>query len=275
VIIKINRITSALGAEVSGVDLRQPVTDEDFDAIHKALLEYQVIFFREQHITPGQQLALAKRFGPIQTHPAYAHVEGYPEVCILENSKENPSKIDTWHTDMTFRPNPPLGSMLHAQQVPEFGGDTMWSSMSASFEGLSDKWQHFLDGLEAIHSFEYGFQESLSEPGGRQRLAKAVEDNPPVAHPVIRIHPESGKKGIFVNALFTIHIVGMKQSESKAVLEFLNQHITLPEFTCRFKWQKYSIAFWDNRITQHVPVNDIGLQYRLMHRVTIDGDQPL
>ena len=146
----------------------------------------------------------------------------------------------------------------------------MFASMSAAFEGLSDKMQSFLSGLTAVHDFSYGFKESINEPGGRERLSEMIQNNPPVEHPVIRIHPESGKKGIFVNSLFTVAINDMKQRESSSLLRFLHEHLTLPEFTCRFKWGKDSIAFWDNRITQHKPVNDYWPAERLMHRVTID-----
>ncbi len=273
-VIQIKKTAGALGAEILGVDLRQTITDDVFRLIHEALIEHQVIFFRDQDIVPAQHKGLAMRFGKLQTHPAYPHVKGFPEISILENTKENPSKIELWHHDMTFKQFPPLGSILHAQHVPDAGGDTLFSSMSAAFEALSDKWQHFLSGLTAIHDFAYGFKESLAEPGGRERLKQALIDNPPVEHPVIRTHPVSGKKGIFVNCLFTRNIAGMKERESNAILHFLYEHVTTPEFTCRFNWKKYSIAFWDNRITQHKPVNDYFPEYRCMQRIVIEGDRP-
>ncbi|GIV32870.1 MAG: alpha-ketoglutarate-dependent taurine dioxygenase [Chitinophagales bacterium] len=273
-VIQVKKIAGALGAEIQGIDLREPITDEIFTILHDALIEHQVIFFRNQNITPAQHKALAQRFGKLQTHPAYPHVKDYPEISILENTKENPSKIELWHHDMTFKLNPPLGSILLARHVPEAGGDTLFSSMSAAYEALSDKWQHFLSGLTAVHDFAHGFKESLAEPGGRERLKQALIDNPPVEHPVIRTHPVSGKKGIFVNELFTRNIAGMKERESRAILQFLFEHVTTPEFTCRFKWEPDSIAFWDNRITQHKPVNDYFPQYRCMHRIVIEGDRP-
>lgn len=270
----VKRLTAALGAEISGIDLNKPMDDATFKFIHDALIENQVIFFREQDLEPEMHKQFALRFGPVQIHPAYHHVPGYPEICILENSAERPSKIEKWHTDMTFNTTPPLGSILHSKHIPPVGGDTLFSSMSAAYEGLSDKMQSFLSGLTAVHDFRYGFKESLAEPGGPERLADAIAANPPVEHPVIRTHPVSGKKGIFVNTLFTTHIVGMKQSESDALLNFLYQHVVLPEFICRFSWELNSVAFWDNRITQHKPVNDFGLQYRVLQRITIDGDKP-
>ncbi len=270
----VKRLTIALGAEISGIDLNKPMDETTFRFIHDALVEHQVIFFRDQDLQPEMHKQFALKFGPVQIHPAYNHVAGYPEICILENSETKPSKIEKWHTDMTFNATPPLGSILHSKHIPPVGGDTLFSSMSAAYEALSDKMQSFLSGLTAIHDFRHGFKESLAEPGGPERLAGAIAANPPVAHPVVRTHPVSGKKGLFVNELFTTHIVGMKASESEALLRFLYQHVILPEFICRFRWQLNSVAFWDNRITQHKPVNDFGLQYRVMQRITIDGDKP-
>ncbi len=269
------KIAGALGAELHGIDLTQPITDEVFQFIHENLLEHEVIFFHNQNISPAQHKALAERFGILQTHPAYPTVEGFPMLSILESTAENPSKIEKWHHDMTFKPSPPLGSVLHAQQIPPYGGDTLFASMSVAFEALSDKMQQFLSGLTAIHDFAFGFKESLAEPGGQERLKQALLDNPPVEHPVIRTHPVTGKKGIFVNCLFTKEIKGMKPAESYALLDFLYEHCIQPEFTCRFHWQQYSLAFWDNRITQHKPVNDYFPHYRCMQRITIEGDRPL
>lgn len=270
----IDPIAGALGAELSGVDLRQPLTTDLFQRIHEALLQHEVIFFRGQAITPAQHYAFAKHFGTFRSHPAYPHPKGFPEITILEHSEEMPSKIELWHTDMTFMERPPLGSILLSKITPKQGGDTLWSSMTAAYEGLSDSMKQFLSGLHAIHDFRHGFKESLAEPGGYNRLQKAIKNYPPISHPVIRTHPETGKKLIFVNRLFTTHIEGVKPKESQALLEFLWDHICSPEYTCRFRWQKDSIAFWDNRSTQHKPVNDHGLQHRVLHRITIEGDRP-
>lgn len=263
----------ALGAEISNVDLgsANPAT---YKKVRELLLQYEVIFFRDQDITPAQQKALAQSFGPLQTHPAYGTVEGFPEITILESTPEKPTKIECWHSDMTFRQNPPLGTVLLSKIIPEKGGDTLWSSTTAAYLGLSDAMQSFLSGLEAEHSFEYGFKESLAESGGPERLAQALKDNPPVRHPVIHTHPETGKKVIFVNRLFTTHIVGMKPRESQALLEFLYQHIVIDEYTTRFQWSQNAIALWDNRSTQHKPINDYFPAHRLLNRITIDGDKP-
>lgn len=267
-------MAGALGAEIKGIDLTQSLSTEDYKQIRKLLIEHEVIFFRNQDISPAQQKALADSFGPLQTHPAYDTIEGFPEITILESTAKEPTKIEAWHSDMTFRQHPPLASMLRSKIVPVRGGDTVWASMTAAYEDLSGHMQHFLDGLYAVHDFRHGFKESLEEEGGAERLAQAVKDNPPVEHPVIQTHPESGKKVIFVNSLFTTHIIGMKKTESRAVLDFLFEHIKTPEFTCRFSWEPNCIAIWDNRSTQHKPINDYFPAHRQLHRITIFGDLP-
>ncbi|MAV33188.1 MAG: taurine dioxygenase [Gammaproteobacteria bacterium] len=270
----VNSVAGPLGAELHGVDLTQKLTNEILNEIRSLLVEHQVIFFRNQAIRPEQHKILAEAFGPLQTHPAYETVKDFPEITILESTPEKPSKIEAWHADMTFRAHPPLGAVLRSKICPPKGGDTLWSSMTAAFDGLSPDMQTFLCGLSAVHDFSHGFKESLAEPGGRKRLEQAVKENPPVIHPVIRIHPESGKKVIFVNSLFTTHIVGLHKKESDALLSFLFEHIVTPEFSCRFQWRPNDIAIWDNRSTQHKPINDYFPAHRRMERITIDGDMP-
>lgn len=272
--LKLKPYAGALGAVVENLDLTSTISPSVFDELNQALLEYEVLFFRDQPLEPKDHAQLASMFGEPQMHEAYPHVEGFPQLTILENDEANPSKIEMWHTDMTFRASPPLGSILHGVIVPEKGGDTMFASMSAAFEGLSPAMQDFVSGLTAIHDFSFGFQESLNEPGGRDRLAQMVIDNPPVEHPVVRTHPLSGKKGLFVNSLFTVSIKELSKKESDSLLALLFNHVVTPEYTCRFQWQPDSIAMWDNRITQHKPVNDYWPAHRRMQRVTIDGDRP-
>lgn len=265
----------SLGALIEGVDLCQPLDQQTHAQLEQALLEYEVLFLRDQPMSPANHAALAAMFGQPQYHEAYDHVAGYPQLTILENDREHPSKIEMWHTDMTFRPCPPLGSILHGVVIPERGGDTLFASMSAAYAGLSSAMQSLLSGLTAVHDFSFGFKESLAEPGGAERLAQMVIDNPPVEHPLIRTHPVSGKKSIYVNSLFTVNIKGMQVKESDALLKFLFEHVTTPEYTCRFQWQENSVAFWDNRITQHKPVNDYWPGRRRMQRITIDdGERP-
>tara|TARA_B100001245_G_scaffold196846_1_gene155848 strand:+ start:2650 stop:3474 length:825 start_codon:yes stop_codon:yes gene_type:complete len=270
----VHPIAEALGTELHGVNLCEDLSSETYSEIRRLLVKHQVIFFRDQDISRAQHKALAESFGPVQTHPAYDTVPGYPEITILESTAEEPSKIEVWHSDMTFLKHPPLGSVLRSKICPPEGGDTLWSSMTAAYNGLSQSMQGFLSNLEAEHDFSFGFKESLAEPGGRERLAQAVADNPPVSHPVIRIHPESGKKVIFVNALFTTKIIGLSEKESSEILSFLYEHVITPEFTCRFHWRPNSIAIWDNRSTQHKPINDYFPAHRLLERVAIDGDKP-
>ena len=272
--LKLTPVAGALGAEVAGIDLTQPIDDALYLKIRSALVEHQVLFFRDQAIEPAHQKALADRFGPLQTHPAYQTVEGYPEITILESTPEVPTKIEKWHTDMTFRPHPPMGTMLRSRIIPEKGGDTLFASMTVAYEALSPAMQQFLSGLTAVHDFAHGFKESLAEPGGAERLKSALDANPPVEHPVVRTHPESGRKLIFVNELFTTHIQELSATESECLLSFIFSHIKAPEFACRFHWSANAIAFWDNRSTQHKPVNDYFPAHRRMERITIDGDRP-
>ena len=267
-------IGGALGAELHGVDLATNLSDKVLTVIRELLVEHEVIFFRNQNISHQQHKQMANFFGPLQTHPAYGTVQDFPEITILESTAENPSKIEEWHTDMTFRQHPPMGSILRSKICPPNGGDTLWSSMTSAYDGLSRPIKDFLDNLSAEHDFSYGFKESLAEPGGREKLEDAVKANPPVIHPVIRIHPESGKKVIFVNSLFTTKILELGSSESRSILNFLYDHVKTPEFTCRFNWEPNSIAFWDNRSTQHKPVNDYFPAHRMLERITIDGDKP-
>jgi taurine dioxygenase len=269
-----NPIADALGAEIDGIDLARPLGEDEIAWLKAALVEHQVIFFRDQAIRPADQLRLAWAFGTVEIHPAYPHVEGFPEIAILEADRDHPSKIEKWHTDMTFRPNPPLGTILRARIVPEGRGDTLWMSLGAAWDALSPALRDRLDGRRAEHSFEHGFKESLEEPGGRERLAGAVAANPPVTHPVVRRHPVSGRKGLFVNSLFTTRILGVPPAESEDLLAFLFEHLERPEFQCRFRWREDSIAFWDNRCTQHRPVNDYWPAHRRLERITVAGDVP-
>ncbi len=267
-------LAPALGAEVTGIDLRAPLTPEIQSTLRQGLLQYQVLFFRDQAIDPASHLALARVFGEPDPHPAYPTVPGFDAVNILESTVDKPTKIDSWHTDMTFLTCPPMGSILRAKVVPQVGGDTYFSSLFAAYDGLSERMRTYLAGMQAMHSFAHGFRHSLAEPGGWERLGETVRKTPPVAHPVIRTHPESGRRAVFVNRLFTTHLIGVSEAESEAILHYLYDHIETPEYTCRFRWQPDSIAFWDNRATLHRPCNDYLPAPRRMERVTIKGDRP-
>ena len=270
----VKRVAGAIGAELQAINLADGIDGELAATLRALLNEHEVLFLRDQAISAADQKALAEVFGPLQTHPAYGTVEGFPEVMILESTRDNPSKIEVWHSDMTFRQHPPSVTVLRGITIPEVGGDTLFASMTAAYEGLSPGMQSYLEGLTAVHDFSHGFRESLAEPGGRERLADALAANPPVRHPVVQTHPETGKKVLFVNALFTTHIDGLPPLESAEVLQFLWRHASLPEFTCRFSWAPDSLVLWDNRSTQHKPVNDFFPATRRLHRVVSEGDQP-
>jgi len=268
---KIIKEDSALGATITDIDLKQPLEEKLTVFIAKALAENEVIFFRDQDITPEQHRAFALNFGQLQSHPVYPTIKGFPEITILENDEKNPSKIEKWHTDMTFKKIPPLGSILLGKVIPEKGGDTLFASLSAAYSDLPLDLKQSLEEMTAVHSFEYGFKESLAEPYGREKLAQALIDNPPVEHPVVCKHPVTGKKLIYVNSLFTLKINSLSDSESSELLKFLCDHIKKEKYQCRFSWEINSIAFWDNRSVIHKPDNDYWPQLRRMERITIDN----
>ena len=273
--LKVIKEDAPLGATILGVNLKQNLNSETINFIKNALATHQVVFFREQKISSLDHKNLALNFGSLQTHPAYPTIKNFPEITILENDRENPSKIEEWHTDMTFKENPPLGSILIGKIIPKKGGDTLFASLSAAFDDLTDDLKEKLQDLTAEHSFEYGFKESLSEPGGRERLSDALKANPPVIHPVIRTHPITKRKLIYVNTLFTSPIIELKKTKSEKLLKFLFDHIQKEKYICRFKWEKDSIAFWDNRSVLHKPDNNYWPQLRRMERITIDDpDKP-
>jgi taurine dioxygenase len=267
---EIQQEKAALGATILGIDLTKNLSDKEVNLINEALAVHQVIFFRDQELTSTDHKRLALKFGNLQTHPAYPTVEHYPEITILENDRENPSKIEEWHTDMTFKSHPPLGSILIGKIIPKTGGDTLFSSLASAYDDLSNDMKASLEDLTAEHSFEHGFKESLAEPGGKERLADALKDNPPVDHPVVRTHPITKRKLLYVNRLFTYKINGLEKQESQEMLEYLCNHIQKDKYVCRFVWEKNSIAFWDNRSVLHKPDNTYWPQLRRMERITID-----
>ena len=272
----ITPISSALGAQIDGVDLTRPLSPLQRDAIEQALLEYQVIFFKQQSITPQQQARFAANFGDLHIHPIYPNVPEQPEVLVLDTAVTDVRDNAVWHTDVTFLPTPALGAVLSAKQLPAFGGDTLWASGIAAFEGLSRPLQVLLDGLTATHDFTKSFplERFGSTPEDLQRWEQTRKNNPPLSHPVIRTHPVSGRKSLFVNEGFTTRINEHSEAESEAILKLLFAHRTRPEYTIRWRWQENDVAFWDNRVTQHYAVDDYRPNRRVMHRATILGDAP-
>jgi len=274
----IHPIAGVLGAEISGVNLAEPIDEQTFAEIHAALLEYLVIFFRDQQLTPEQHIAFGQRFGKLHIHPYIPNLEGYPEIIQLKSADDGPGKMayqsNQWHTDLTYSAEPPMASILRGVDVPEAGGDTMWNNLYAAYEGLSSPLCDFVDDLTAVHnivtSMPTDFVEQTWAPDQLKRMQKTT---PPVEHPVVRTHPETGRKCLFVNRNFTAHIVGLSRIESDGLLELLYQHIEQPEFTVRFHWRNNSMAMWDNRCTQHYALTDYR-SLRVMHRVTVCGDRP-
>ncbi len=276
--LQIEPCAGTLGAEISGVDLSQPVDDELIAEIRQALLDNLVIFFRDQHITPEQQIEFGRRFGELHIHPYIPHREGYPEILQLQSKADGPSYMayqsNTWHTDLTYEAEPPMGCILRAVEVPQAGGDTMWNNLHAAYDALSKPMQEFLDDKIAIHYIAVSMPaDFLEQKSSGQHVERFQDKTTPVEHPVVRTHPETGRKGLFVNRNFTSHILGLKRAESDALLAFLLQHVEQPEFVVRFHWAKDSIAMWDNRCTQHYAIVDYTSQ-RTMNRVTICGDRP-
>ncbi len=272
----ITPLTASIGALIEGVDLSQNLPDETIADIRAALLAHKALFFEDQHMTPRQHIDFAARFGALHTHPLYPSIPEIPEMIVLDNHKDNPTDNDAWHTDVTFIETPPLGSILHAQLLPPVGGDTLWSCMSAAYRALSPTMQRFLSGLEAVHDFTRSFPQDrlVAQNAGHEKYEAARAKHPPVLHPVVRTHPETGEPCLFVNFGFTTRIKGMRGAESKTILDFLFQHIQKPEFLVRWRWSPKSVAFWDNRCTQHYAVNDYMPHRRVMHRATILGDKP-
>ncbi len=269
--ITVTPITSNIGAEISGIQIADAMDQSTFGVIHQALMDHQVIFFRDQEMTLEEHKAFGRQFGDLHVHPAYPSDEGHPEVMKIhtdENSTRHAG--EEWHSDVTCDEEPPMGSILHLQTVPKAGGDTLFSSTYAAYDALSDAMKDFLDGLTAHHSGEIVYR-------GRYTYLDVDDKDmeyPNNDHPVIRTHPVTKKKGIFVNRTFTSHINGLTKIESDALLEMLYRHMEKPDFQVRFKWQPGSVAFWDNRCVQHYAVWDYFPQTRSGNRVTVCGDKP-
>jgi taurine dioxygenase len=272
--IQVKPIAGALGAEIYGVDLAK-LDDEIFADIHQAFLDNLVIFFRDQTITPEQQVAFSARFAPVGYYPFLKGLPDHP--AVIEVRKEPEDKLNfggVWHTDTAYLAKPPMGSVLYAKEIPESGGDTMFANLYLAYETLSDPLKAMLDGRNAVNSSQKG-----DAAVGRQ---KSVDENPKDAtdiqtessHPVLRTHPETGRQALYVNRGHTVCFEGMTPQESAPILEYLFEYQIRPEFTCRFQWTPGSIAIWDNRCALHYPLNDYQGQRRVMHRVTMEGDTP-
>ena len=270
--IDVRSLTPTVGAEIRGVDLREPLPDEVFEEVRSAFLRHQVVFFKEQErLSPDQQITFGRRFGGLHVHPAAPHLEGLPEVFVIHTHKD--SKIangNGWHTDVSCDAEPPLGTMLQLHQLPSQGGDTLFASMYAAWEALSAPMQAFLETLNARHESEHVYRGRYSD----RNVDDAGKVYPESVHPVVRTHPETGRRALYVNCGFTTAIEGLNKAESKALLNFLFEHIEQERFQIRFKWEVNDMAFWDNRCLQHHAMWDYWPEERKGHRVTIQGDRP-
>lgn len=267
--LEVRPLTPTIGAEVLGVDLGGDLGNAEFGAIHQAFLDHQVIFFRDQSMTIDQHKAFGRRFGSLHIHPGPRFpIEGHPEILGIW-ADENSERISgqSWHSDVSCEPEPALGSILYLHEVPAGGGgDTLFASMYAAYEALSEPMKRFLSGLTAVHTGAAAYG------GGRSPIA--ADKIPSAEHPIVRTHPESGRQALYVNRYFTSHIPQLGRDESDSLLEFLYRHAEKPEFQCRFNWRANSVAFWDNRCVQHMVIWDFFPQRRNGHRITIAGDRP-
>lgn len=274
--ISVSRMAGALGAELGCVDLAQPHDTEQLDEVRDALHEFGVIVLRDQDITSEQYLAFARHFGDILPYPLVKGLPDYPDIVpVLKKEDERVNFGGIWHSDTTYLERPPMGSMLLAKELPPQGGDTIWSNMMMAYETLSDGMKAALDGLIAINSAKKGSAAATREDS---RKGDGARDDSGLAttaeHPVVRTHPATGAKSLYVNFGHTTHFKGMTEAESTPILEYLFKHQIRPEFTCQLHWEVGTLAFWDNRITQHLPINDYHGYRRLLHRITLAGEVP-
>lgn len=268
--VSVEPLTPAIGAYVRGLDLRRSLGDESFAVLHQALLDHLVVFIPDQRITPAQQWRFCERFGPVMLPLFDTESTEQPGVTVMDQIAPRGILTDRWHTDHAFLAEPPMGTVLRAVQLPAVGGDTCFANMYAAYEALSSRMQRLLDGTTALNGTD-----AIAPVTARSGVFRRDEDDrlAPVAHPVVRIHPETGKRALYVCGNFTTRILELGERESAQVLELLFAHINSPEFACRYHWEPDAVAFWDNRCTQHLAVPDYD-ERRLMHRTMISGDRP-
>jgi taurine dioxygenase len=269
--ITVEKLTPIIGAEIGGVDLGGDIGDAQFHEIERALAENAVIFFRDQRMTKEQHLAFGRRFGPLHVHPAAPNEPGMPELMIIHADRDSPrANGEGWHTDVSCEAEPPMGSILHIRTCPPNGGDTLFASMYAAYDALSDRMKQYLDGLTALHDSEHVYRGTYANFGVVDK-----PEYPRAIHPVVRTHPVTGRKALYVNRGFTRHLIGVPVDESDGVLAYLFQHMENPLFQCRFHWRQNSVAFWDNRCVQHRAMWDYWPHTRSGNRVTIAGERPV
>ena len=272
----LEQITPTIGAEISNIDLSQDLSEEKLDQIYQDLIDYKVIFFRNQEISPKNHIALAKSFGEIEPpHPVYPHVKDFPEIVLLENDANNPPDTDEWHTDVTFKSDPAFASILYSKIIPPSGGDTLWCSLSAIYEALPDDTKKYLETLRAVHdmgSFRNNFIDDDNEKSA-QNVNEGFQKFGNAIHPMVKVHPISKNKLLYINPGFTSQIVGMNMTDSNNLLTYLFNFMNKPEFQIRFKWSANTIAIWDNRCTMHYAIGDYMPHHRQMNRITVLNDK--
>jgi len=268
--ITVEKVTPIIGAEISGVDLGNP-TEAQMEEIHRAFAENLVIFFRDQHMTPEQHLAFGERFGPLHIHPAAPTEGGHAGLMIIKADRDSPrANGEGWHSDVSCDEEPPMGSILYIKQCPPVGGDTLFANMYAAYDALSERMKAYLEGLTAVHDGEENYRGTYANFGVKDRPAY-----PRAVHPVVRTHPVTGKKALFVNKGFTKRILDIPLDESTGVLAYLFEHMANPLFQVRFRWRENSVAFWDNRCAQHRAMWDYWPATRYGNRVTVKGERPV
>ncbi len=272
---QVEQLGPTIGAEIHGIDLTRPLDADSFARFEQTLIQHKVIYARDQFLTPQQHVALGRRFGELEVHPF--HPQGAAaELMVLDNHKDNPVlSTDVWHSDTSFRRCPTKYSILRADISPPFGGDTLWADMCAAYEGISDHMRRMVDPLTAVHDFITFRRLFKNTPEDQARLREIEERLPNPTHPVIRTLEHMGKKAIYVNRLFTKHIVGMQEEESRMLIQYLTDQVKTPEYQFRVRWRPGTIVFWDNRSTQHYACNDYYPNRRRMERVAVVGDVPV
>jgi taurine dioxygenase len=272
---QVRRLGASLGAEILGVDLKAPMDDDAFAAFEAALVEHKVLAVRDQFLTTEQHVAFSRRFGELEVHPMRPQGQ-FPEILVLDNHKDNPVlSTDVWHSDTTFRKTPTKYTILRCEIMPEFGGDTLWANMEAAYDGLSDTFRTMIAGLRAVHDFQNFRVLFKNTEEDRVKLHRMEDMFPNPSHPVVRTHPVTGRKSIYVNPQFTLRIEGLEPAESRAILDVLFAQARVPEYQFRIRWTPGTIVFWDNRSTQHYAANDYYPQRRRMERTAVVGDVPV
>ena len=280
--IEVRPIAGTMGAEISGIDLSKPLGNSEADDLQRALMDHKAIFLRDQELTPEDHLRIAGTFGDVYRVPFVKARDDYPDIIDIVKEPADAGKYNfggVWHSDASFDEVPPMGSVLYSLQSPPYGGDTLWTNMEAAYEALSDGMKALLDGMNAMHSGErnYGSKGYFTDADNQ---SVSMDINPDdsgdtrIAHPVVRTHPVTGKKSLYINPVYTICFEDMTEEESAPLLSFLHQHAIRPEFTCRFSWTTNAVAIWDNRCTMHFAINDYDGHRRHMNRVTMAGERP-